>query len=316
MSAKQGKSCENVSERMQQLHFNEQQRNMKPGMCNKFMHVVIDPDFLQGEHGSEVLSKLNELSLKYEIKRQQFPRVVTFYRANAQTLTVQGAVTAKTTPLKFIVHLMTGQELVLHVKEGTLRSIVDRLTTLYPGTVVSLLVFGLVNYCRSNRNCVGRKETETALTEVQLFSKCSYQLLDTAEEVGNFVAQLGKSLAELPYKQQQYDKYCQEQLYLGNEKKGCVRVEGSAGLHQLYQNQLVKIPSVSLEVAEAIISVYPSLSQLIDGFRFAADGPNLLADIPIRRAGGPVTTSIRRIGPEMSKKIYLLYSSLESSQEL
>uniref|UniRef100_A0A1Q3F2K0 Putative crossover junction endonuclease eme1 n=1 Tax=Culex tarsalis TaxID=7177 RepID=A0A1Q3F2K0_CULTA len=316
MSGKQSKSCENVTERMLQLNFNEQQRNMKPGMCNKFMHAVIDPDFLQGEHGSEILSKLNELNLKYEIKPQPFPRVITFYRTNQQTLTANGAVTAKTTAQKFIIHLMNGQELVQHVKEGSLLSIVQRLTVLYPDTVVSLLIFGLVQFCRSNRNCVGRRETEMALTEVQLFSKCSYQLLDTAEEVGNFVAQLGKSLAELPYKQQQYDKYSQEQLYLGNEKKGCVRVEGTAGLHQLYQNMLVKIPSVSLEVAEAIISVYPSLSQLMDGFRFAADGPNLLADIPIRRAGGPVTTSIRRIGPEMSKKIYLLCSSLDPNQEL
>lgn len=280
------------------------------------MHAVIDPDFLQGEHGSEILSKLNELGLKYEIQRQQYPRVITFYRNNQQTLTADGTVTAKTTGQKCIIHLMNGEELVKNVKEATLLSTVQRLMELYPDTVVSLLVFGLVSYCRSNRNCVGRRETETALTELQLFCKCSYQLLDTADEVGDFVAQLGKSLAELPYKQQQYDKYSQEQLYLGNEKKGCVRVEGTVGLHQLYQNMLIKIPSVSLEVAEAIISVYPSLSQLMDGFRFAADGPNLLADIPIRRAGGPVTTSIRRIGPEMSKKIYLLCSSLDPNQEL
>lgn len=38
------------------------------------------------------------------------------------------------------------------------------------------------------------------------------------------------------------------------------------------------------------------------------DGVNLLANIPVRRAGGPLT-SIRRIGPELSKKLYTLYTN-------
>ncbi|XP_055593384.1 crossover junction endonuclease EME1-like [Uranotaenia lowii] len=316
MSRRANNAESNACER-DRLNYYENQRNIKPGNCNKFLHAVIDPDFLQDPYGSEVLTKLNELNLRYEIKRQLIPRIVTFYRAAVQQqLTTQGSMTEKTVDQKHIVYLLPGDRLVEHVKTGNLLQTIGQIQQLYPGKIISLLVFGLVSHCKANRGCVGRTETETALTEVQLFGGCSHQLLETAEEVGTFVAQLGKSLAELPYKQQQADKYSQEQLYMGNEKKGCVRVEGNAGLHQLYQNQLIKIPSVTLEVAEAIISVYPSLSQLIDAFRFAADGPNLLADIPIRRAAGPITTSIRRIGPELSKKIYLLYSTIEGKQEL
>ncbi|XP_058813546.1 crossover junction endonuclease EME1 [Topomyia yanbarensis] len=311
-----GKRCENPVERMQQLNYYEQQRNMKPGTCNKFLHAIIDPEFLQGSHGTDILSKLNELNLKYEIKQQAVPCTITYYRTTQQTVTQQGTITDKTIEQKFMIFLMHGEDLVRRVKERDLLSSIEKVQQHYPGKTVSLLVFGLVSYCRNNRGCVGRKQTEMALTELQLFTGLSYQLLETAEEVGDFVAQLGKSLAELPYKQQQNEKFCQEQLYLGNEKKGCVRVEGTAGLHQLYQNQLIKIPSVTLEVAEAIISVYPSLRQLIEAFRFATDGPNLLADIPIRRAGGPITSSIRRIGPELSKKIYLLYSSVDPKIEL
>ncbi|XP_065076220.1 crossover junction endonuclease EME1 [Ochlerotatus camptorhynchus] len=316
MARRGGKLSENPVDRLKQINYYEEQRNLKPGQCNKYLHAVIDPDFLQGQHGAEVLSKLNELNLKYEIEQQLAPRVITFYRATQQILTQQGTMTDRTADQKFFIHLLLGEEFVRHVKEQSLLSTIEQLRDLYPGRTISLLVFGLVGYCRDNRGCVGRKDTEMALTEVQLFAGCSHQLVETAEEVGNFVAQLGKSIAELPYKQQQQKKYSQEQLYLGNEKKGCVRVDGTSGLHQLYQNQLIKIPSVTLEVAEAIISVYPSLSQLIDGFRFASNAPNLLADIPIRRAGGPITSSIRRIGPELSKKIYLLYSSTDPKQEL
>ncbi|XP_053688752.1 crossover junction endonuclease EME1 [Sabethes cyaneus] len=310
-------NSDDAIERRKQQNFLEEQRNMKPGVCNKFLHAVIDPELLQGAHGTDVLAKLTELNLKYEIKQQLVPRVVTFYRTSQQTLVQpSGTLTSKAIDQNFLIYLMPGKDLVHHVKERSLLSCVENLQQLHPGKAISLLIFGLVGYCRQNRGCVGRTETETALTEAQLFTGCSHQLLETAEEVGNFVSQLGKSLAELPYKQQQYEKYSGEQLYLGNEKKGCVRVEGTAGLHQLYQNQLIKIPSVTLEVAEAIISVYPSLKQLIDAFRFAADGPNLLADIPIRRAAGPITSSIRRIGPELSKKIYRLYSSVDPKQEL
>ncbi|XP_058467391.1 crossover junction endonuclease EME1 [Malaya genurostris] len=302
---------ENPVERLQQLNYYDQQRNIKPGTCNKFLHAIIDPEFLQESHGTNVLSKLNELNLKYDIKQQLVPCTITYYRTNQQILTQQGTMTDKTIDQKFMIHLLQGEDAVRQIKERTLLSYIEKLQELYPGKTVCLLVFGLVSYCRNNRGCIGRRETEMALTELQMFTGSSHQLLETAEEVGDFVAQLGKSLAELPFKQQQNEKFCQEQLYLGNEKKGCVRVEGKAGLHQLYQNQLIKIPSVTLEIAEAIINVYPSLRQLIDAFLFATDGPNLLADIPIRRAGGPITSSIRRIGPELSKKIYLLYSSID-----
>lgn len=282
----------------------------------QFLHAVIDPAFLQNEHGAKVLSKLNDLNLKYEIKQQLKPRVITFYRTTQQNLTKQGGMTEKAVDQKFIIYLLPGAELVQHVKDDNLVANIAQLLDHYPGKTIFLLIFGLVAYCRENRGCVGRKETEVALTELQLSINCSHQLIETADEVGDLVARLGKSMAELPYKQQQQAKYNQEQHYLGNEKKGCVRVEGTAGLHQLYQNQLIKIPSVTLEIAEAIIEVYPSLSQLIDGFRFAADGPNLLAEIPIRRAGGPITSSIRRIGPELSKKIYKVYSSVDPKQKL
>uniref|UniRef100_A0A0P6JSN9 Putative crossover junction endonuclease eme1 n=1 Tax=Aedes aegypti TaxID=7159 RepID=A0A0P6JSN9_AEDAE len=314
MSKRSGKQSENLVERLKRTNYYNEQRNLKPGHCNKFLHACIDPQFLQGEHGAEVLSKLNALNLKYEIKQQLMPRVITFYRTSQQNLTPQGTMTEKNVDQKFMIFLISGEELVRRVKGKNLLALVQQLQDLYPGKSVYLLVFGLITYCRNHRGCVGRRETEIALTEVQLFADCSHQLIESAEEVGNFVAQLGKSLAELPYKQQQNEKYNQEQLYLGNEKKGCVRVEGSAGLHQLYQNQLVKIPSVTLEIAEAIIAEYPTLSKLIEGFRM--NGPSLLATIPIRRAGGPITSSVRRIGPELSKKLCTIYSSLDPKQKL
>uniref|UniRef100_A0A182QIX6 ERCC4 domain-containing protein n=1 Tax=Anopheles farauti TaxID=69004 RepID=A0A182QIX6_9DIPT len=306
-------------ERLKLLNHNEEQRNLKPGHCNKFLHVVIDPDCLKEPHGAQVLPKLTELGCKYELKPQPCSSTFTFYRTVPAKLTTTGAMTETKVDEPFAVHLLDGATFVAYVRNRQLLATVRSIKEQLPGRRLSLLVFGLVTYCREHRGSVGRRDTEQALTEVQLHEDISHQLLETDEQVASFVAQLARSIAERPYKQQQMEKYTSgEQVYLGNEKKGCVRVEGTAGLQQLYQAQLIKIPSVTLEIAEAIMSTYPTMRSLLDGFRAAGntDGPNLLSNISIRRAGGPVTTSNRRIGPELSRKIYSLYASTNPKQEV
>lgn len=87
---------------------------------------------------------------------------------------------------------------------------------------------------------------------------------------------------------------------------------------------------VALETAEAIIAEYPmprALFEVCDrwdenaiGFssykiKFQAyennpNGPDLLANVPVRRAGGPLT-SVRKIGPELSKKLHALYTKTD-----
>lgn len=144
------------------------------------------------------------------------------------------------------------------------------------------------------------------------------------------------------YRKQQADKYSDANLFLSNDNKDCVRVEGTAGLSRLWQQHLTRLPLVTLETAEAIISKYPKPKQLLEvidtqlwmiiikhfsyspfsihfSFRQAYetcdDGQNLLADLKIRRAGGPLTTD-RRIGTELSRKIYTLYNSLDPNEKL
>ncbi|XP_035904148.1 crossover junction endonuclease EME1 [Anopheles stephensi] len=308
----------NNPDRLKLLSHNEEQRNLKPGHCNKFLHVVIDPGFLREPHGAQVLSKLTELGCKYELTPQPVPCTLTFYRTMVAKLTSDGAMSGTKSDEPFAVCLLDGGAFVASVRNQQLLATVRSVKEQLPNRRLSLIVFGLVSYCRVHRGCVGRRETEQALTEVQLCEDTSHQLLETAEQVASFVAQLARSIAERPYKQQQLEKYSCEQVYLGNEKKGCVRVEGTAGLQQLYQAQLIKIPSVTLEIAEAIMSVYPTMNSLLQAYRAAGveAAANLLSNISIRRAGGPITASNRRIGPELSRKIHSMYASISPKQEL
>lgn len=94
---------------------------------------------------------------------------------------------------------MTAADLNGYVKSNSLADHITDIQTKCPNKKVTLLVFGVKEYCRSNRNA-GRLTIETALTEVQLFNRVSHRLMDTAEDIGNVVMQFSKSVAEIPYK--------------------------------------------------------------------------------------------------------------------
>lgn len=97
-----------------------------------------------------------------------------------------------------------------------------------------------------------------------------------------------------------------ENFYFANDNKDSVKVVGTAGLGRLWQQHLIKLPMITLETAEAIMSVYPMPKDLFDAYKTASDPENLLRDIQTRRGAGALLSN-RRIGPEMSRKIYDFY---------
>lgn len=101
-----------------------------------------------------------------------------------------------------------------------------------------------------------------------------------------------------------------ENFYFANDNKDSVKVVGTAGLGRLWQQHLIKLPLITLETAEAIMSVYPMPQHLFDAYKSCSDPENLLKDVPIRRGAGPLSSS-RRIGPEMSRKIFEYYHTID-----
>lgn len=64
-------------------------------------------------------------------------------------------------------------------------------------------------------------------------------------------------------------------------------------------------------MANAIVAKYPSLLLLVQAYNTTSseqEQQNLLAEIPVRRGDG-VTATTRRVGPELSKRIYLQMTS-------
>lgn len=113
-----------------------------------------------------------------------------------------------------------------------------------------------------------------------------------------------------------------ENFYFANDNKDSVKVQdhtrkdsSNPGLSRLWQQHLLKLPFITLETAEAILSVYPMPKDLLDAFKSSPSPETLLRDIPVRRGGGPLTTN-RRLGPEMSRKLFQFYHSLDPSEML
>lgn len=95
---------------------------------------------------------------------------------------------------------MTAADLSSYVKSNKLIDHINDVQNKFSNKQLTLLVFGVKEYCRNNRNNAGRLAIETALTELQLFNQISHRMMDTAEDVGNVVMQFSKSVAEIPYK--------------------------------------------------------------------------------------------------------------------
>lgn len=99
-----------------------------------------------------------------------------------------------------LLHVMTAAELNSLVIGNMLVSRIETIKSIYPAKELSLIVFGLKEYCRTNRTNAGRFAFESALTELQLLHNISHRLLDTAEDVAQVFIQFSKSIAEKPYK--------------------------------------------------------------------------------------------------------------------
>ncbi|NXL56566.1 EME1 endonuclease, partial [Chordeiles acutipennis] len=148
------------------------------------------------------------------------------------------------------------------------------------------------------------------LVDLQLGEQVPVSFFDTWEELGEFATMFTKAVAEAPFKRER--EKTGFPFYL--EKKWCggVKVDPSGkGLLEVWKRQIQQFNRVSREMAEAVVSAYPSpqlLKQAYSRCSSEEEQENLLADIPVRRGDG-VTATVRRIGPDLSRRIYLQMTS-------
>lgn len=89
-------------------------------------------------------------------------------------------------------------------------------------------------------------------------------------------------------------------------------------LDQLWKQILQQFSHMGIEQAQAIVNQYGTIQALVQAYKQCQtenDAKLLLADIQVRRGAGVLTTT-RKIGPQMSEKIWKLFTSTNENDLL
>ncbi|KAM9425899.1 crossover junction endonuclease EME1 [Pholidichthys leucotaenia] len=164
---------------------------------------------------------------------------------------------------------------------------------------------------------VSRVEVEEAVVHLQLHTGVSVRFLATWKDFSDHIAMTTKAAAEAPFKRER--EKTGFSFYLESEWAGGQRVDRAGkGLLQVWKRQIQQLNRVSPDMAAAILAAYPSPQLLRKAYSLCRnDGEkiSLLSDLLIRRGEG-VTSTTRKVGPELSKRLFLLMNSRDPEQTL
>uniref|UniRef100_A0A672LV21 Essential meiotic structure-specific endonuclease 1 n=1 Tax=Sinocyclocheilus grahami TaxID=75366 RepID=A0A672LV21_SINGR len=164
---------------------------------------------------------------------------------------------------------------------------------------------------------VSRVQVEEALVDLQLQTGVQVRFLSTWKDFTDYITMLTKAVAEAPFKRER--EKTGFTFYLASEWAGGQKVDRTGnGLLQVWKRQIQQLNCISPDMASAILSAYPSprlLAQAYARCKSEHEKVGLLANILVRRGEG-VTSTIRRVGPELSKWLFLLMMSCDAHQPL
>ncbi|XP_074900567.1 structure-specific endonuclease subunit EME1 isoform X1 [Buteo buteo] len=324
----------------------------RPGECQKYITVVLDPVLLQVEGGGQILSALQAANYSCVVENQAVPCSITWRRKTVSSQMEEGDEWTEEPNVLVLLRLEEFLSMVHNYKqeaqgrtegeEETLQTYVAHVMEKMPGKILALAAVGVENYFRSLRVQpkkrlrqaaasrkqeeeqrkrrkkqvkdsgleITRMDVEEALVDLQLCKQVQVSFFESWEDLGEFATMFTKAVAEAPFKRER--EKTGFSFYL--EKAWCrgVKVDPSGkGLLEVWKRQIQQFNRVSLKMAEAIVSAYPSpqlLNQAYSRCSSEQEQENMLANIPVCRGDGATATS-RRIGPELSRRIYLQMTS-------
>ncbi|XP_069124771.1 crossover junction endonuclease EME1-like [Argopecten irradians] len=155
---------------------------------------------------------------------------------------------------------------------------------------------------------VSRMDVEEAVIETQLQTGSMVHLIETNEEFADLVKSFTKAVAEKPAKKDRLESV----FSFHEDGTTGVKVDKSGhGLLKVWKQQLLQFKNISPDIADAVLAEYPSPRLLYKALTECTDessASRLLENIVVRRGTGVLGTT-RRIGKEMSRRIYLFMTS-------
>ncbi|NXX23226.1 EME2 endonuclease, partial [Podargus strigoides] len=304
---------------------------LQPERCLRLMEVCADPGLLQDPDSDAWVNVLSSLDCKYSFEPQAIPCSITWRRNMPNTLSTPESPEVKTEEEKEVLVVVEPEDFLkrlFFLSQPDLNRVLPSAALEGSSTkAYSLAVVGLDAYRRyvprklkadgDQHVCRGgtfRAELlmlgdSVAVVVLQLWGNVNVLFLDTWQEFGQHVSALTKAIAKRPYKRQMESQelpFCTAGAWASGVR---VQKDGT-GLWQVWKRQIQQFNRVSPETAAAIAEAYPSPSLLLQAYEKCSTEDEkrlLLSDIPVKSHVG----TDRRVGPDLSRRIYLFMVSTD-----
>uniref|UniRef100_A0A8W8JAB5 ERCC4 domain-containing protein n=1 Tax=Magallana gigas TaxID=29159 RepID=A0A8W8JAB5_MAGGI len=317
----------------------------------QYLILMLDTRIVNsGGHGVAIFKACEALGIQYITKEQTVPFSITWSRqVTSINVSRENQVeTVKSEQMEEdVLVLLPVADFVNFVQnhkkcgselggEPTLTNYVQTVKQHLPNSILSFVVIGMEKYFRDQKTKVQRKhraavlssvrvtpctdsdqgsvhrlDVEEAITDNQLQTDVMVYLLETSEELSEFVRTFSKAVAEKPAKKDRL------QTAFFDDGVSTVKVDKNGqGLLRVWKQQLLQFKNISPDIADAIVQAYPSPHLLMEAYRKCNDSneqEKLIENIVVRRGAGVLETS-RRVGKEMSRRICTFVTSSNANE--
>ncbi|XP_046865945.1 uncharacterized protein LOC6639674 isoform X1 [Drosophila willistoni] len=290
-------SSKSKAEQLHKQTLRDKQKRIKPGECQKYVRIVLDGNLTSFPLGQDLIKLLSGSELKYVIRQLPLKNCIVWERNVGQlTLATATELDEKWEIEKHVVKILKYVESCVGLE----------LKAAFPDAQYTVVAT--------------KPLPSNTLIDLQLLQNLHVEQLghqDQAKELHDLLQRQFKAIAEAPYKHQKNAILSSFKKYLANDKKQCVKVEGGNGFKRLWQQHLNRLPLVTLDIADSIISQYSCPRKMILHFRGDITACETLANVRIKRGQGPQPMQTeKRIGNVLSSKLYTLYNARDENSLL
>ncbi|XP_033023179.1 probable crossover junction endonuclease EME2 isoform X2 [Lacerta agilis] len=290
-------------------------KSLRPDQCMKYMTVCVDPGLLEDPGSDALLGVLDSLECKYRIEPQAVPHSITWKRDLSSSMPCMSMSPGKQQNVPDLTQMLP------------FSSPKDYCAVSCSVAVIGLDAYQWYNQHRGHQQEAlnpGQEEApgfqpgpelfmtehqiQEALVVLQLWSNTGVSFLETWQEFAQHISAMTKAIAQRPYKKQQGNKpfsFCAD----GGWASGVRVQKDGTGLRQAWLRQIQQLNRTSPAMAAAITKTYPSPQLLLEAYRECGTDKEkqlLLSDILVR---SEENERERRIGPDLSRRVYLFMIS-------
>ncbi|XP_043481443.1 crossover junction endonuclease EME1-like [Leptopilina heterotoma] len=337
------KKEEKERQKAQKAVDNKNSKSMQPNECIKSMRIIIDGNLQTQPYFNNLISNLQKDELKFVVDSQPIQFSITWKRETEEHYLNQKNEQCSWKSSKDeneLLIIWNCKDVLNKIADSTFIETIGSIVEFDRKKRVTLFIYGMKEYFAYHKNLktslnrigviaelgedepmrkqnkkdrlygsaptISKSDLDVNLCELQVLYNCSSRLINSQEDLSLAIYQFTKAIAEAPMKLEKYKNY---DFCTDSSNSVAVNKDG-IGLKSLWQQMLCQFDNCSLVIAEAICRVYESPVQLMEAYSTCTpkEGEMLLKDIPIRRAAGTITKA-QKIGPQKSKRIYLMFTT-------